>query len=103
MSNISSINGYNASNNQHVLNEKERTTLARQNTNQEKIVKDVVDEQLKNSIKKLNLQASSQDIVSAEEASDILSLLIQDIGDNSNAANYHSKMEPTRVNALINQ
>jgi len=69
----------------------------------EKEIKDVLDDSLKNSIKQENIIASEQDITSVEQASSILSDVLNKIGNLPSASKLHINIDNYRVNALINQ
>jgi hypothetical protein len=102
MSDISIINNNDYINHPNTRTEKERNTGKELKNSNEK-VQDVLDEKLKNSIKKENQIASDQAISSAEEASLILADVLGKLSANTNAPKLHTQLETTRVNALINQ
>lgn len=101
MSNISHINGNEYYRNPALIQEQEKQ-VAKQASPKEQNVQDVVDDQLKKTIKKINEQASNQDIDSADSAASILAGLLQNIGDSDSSIFSHSKLDPQRINAIIN-
>ena len=103
MSDISIINNNDYINHPNTRTEKERNSVKELKNSNEK-VQDVLDEKLKNSIRKENQIASVQAISSAEEASLILDDILGKLSkNNANAPKLHTQLESTRVNALINQ
>lgn len=102
MSNIQSINHHEeyVHNSQKTV-EQERKR-AQQAENKDNHVQDVLDNALKNTIKRENIAASSQDVSSAEEASSLLADVLNKISTSPTADKIHTLFDTSRINALIN-
>jgi len=102
MTNIPIVNNSEYLLNNRVVSDNEKQAKTK-SSKKEDVIKDVLDDTLKNSIKQENILSSEQDITSVSQASDILSELLSKIGNLPSASKLHINIDSQRVNALINQ
>ncbi len=101
MSNVSTVNNNDFLRPNTIL-EKEQKNPA-QKKQKEDTVQDVIDDKLKQTIKNENINASTIEVDSAEQAASILTDLLEKITQTPSAKNSHKNINAIRVNALVNQ
>lgn len=101
MSNINSVHNHDYLENSNVV---KRNLQEQHNQKEQKeaVVKDALDENLKNTIAKENISATGISIETAEQASQALAEILLKISSNADAPKLNAKLDAYRVNALIN-